>query len=216
MRAGTTSPLPQTSSTKNALLAIDVQRGFDDPSWGTRNNPDAEKNGLRLLAHWRTQGWPVVIVRHDSTEVHSTLRPGQAGNDLQPGFEPLSNELLLTKHVNSAFIGTTLEQWLKDNGIGAVTLFGITTDQCVSTTTRMASNLGFRATVVEDACACFAQTAPDGQKLSAEVIHLAHITTLNTEFATVVKTAALVGGAGKLAITNPPTSTFSTIEALRK
>jgi nicotinamidase-related amidase len=183
----------KTIAKKNALIAIDVQRGFESASWGTRNNPAAEKNGLRLLAYWRAQGWPVVIVRHDSIQPNSTLRPGQVGNHLKPGFEPLPTEPLFTKQVNSAFIGTTLERWLRDNGIAAVTLFGITTDQCVSTTTRMASNLGFQATVVEDACACFAQTAPDGRSVSADTIHLAHITTLNTEFATVVTTDSLVG-----------------------
>jgi nicotinamidase-related amidase len=189
-----------TSQSHDALIVIDMQRGFDEPSWGTRNNPGAEQNGLRLLAHWRKQGWPVVIVRHDSTSANSTLRPGQPGNTLKPGFEPLPTELLVTKHVNSAFIGTTLEQWLKDRGIKNLTLFGITTDQCVSTTTRMASNLGFQATLVEDACACFSQKAPDGQPVSAEIIHLAHITTLNTEFATVVKTDTIVGAAGSLEV----------------
>lgn len=174
---------------KNALIVIDMQRGFDDPSWGQRNNPQAEANGLLVLAHWRTKGWPVVIVRHDSVQAGSTLRPGQFGNDLKPGFEPLAGELLVTKNVNSAFIGTSLEAWLREQGISAVTLFGITTDQCVSTTTRMASNLGFASTLIEDACACFAQITPSGERISAEAIHLAHITTLNTEFARVIKAA---------------------------
>ncbi len=173
---------------RNALLVIDMQQGFDDPSWGQRNNPHAEANGRRLIAHWRAHGWPVVIVRHDSTVLQSKLRPGQPGNDLKPGFEPLEGEQLIRKNVNSAFIGTTLESWLRANDIGAVTIFGITTDQCVSTTTRMASNLGFRTTMVEDACACFSQTTPDGAPIGADAIHLAHITTLNTEFARVVRT----------------------------
>ena len=176
----------------NALLVIDMQLGFDDPRWGRRNNPNAESNGLRLLAHWRASRWPVVIVRHDSTNPQSLLRPGQPGNNLKPGFEPLPDELLVSKCVNSALIGTTLEAWLRERDILGVTVFGITTDQCVSTTVRMASNLGLRTTLVEDACACFGQTTPDGRSLDAEALHLAHITTLNSEFARVVRTDMLI------------------------
>jgi len=179
-------------SANNALLVIDMQQGFDDPRWGKRNNPQAEVQGLRVLAHWRAQGWPVVIVRHDSKNPRSLLRPGQPGNNLKPGFEPWPGELVVSKCVNSALIGTPLEAWLRERDIHAVTVFGITTDQCVSTTVRMASNLGFQATLVEDACACFGQTAPDGRSVDAETMHLAHITTLNTEFAQVVRADDLV------------------------
>jgi len=185
--------------TTDALLVIDMQRGFDDPRWGARNNPEAEANGLRVLAHWRARRWPVVIVRHDSVDAASPLQPGQPGNELKPGFEPLAGELVVGKCVNSALIGTALEAWLRDRDIGAVTIFGITSDQCVSTTARMASNLGFRTTVVEDACACFGQTTTTGQPLSAEALHVAHMTTLHTEFARVVTTNEVTGSITTLA-----------------
>jgi len=176
----------------NALLVIDMQTGFDAPHWGRRNNPHAEARGLQILDHWRRARRPVVIVRHDSIDPASPLRPGQPGNALRPGFEPHPTERLITKTVNSAFIGTPLEAHLRAAGVTAVTLFGLTTDQCVSTTARMAANLGFNVTVVEDACACFAQIAWDGRAVDAERLHLAHLTTLNTEFGRVTTVAALI------------------------
>ena len=171
---------------REALIVIDMQKGFDKPSWGTRNNPRAEANGLVVLQAWRATGRQVIIVRHDSTNPDSPLRPGQPGNDLKPGFEPVAGDWLIAKSVNSAFIATDLKAQLHNAGITAITVFGLTTDQCVSTTVRMAANFGFAVTVVEDACACFAQTAPWGQPVSADLLHMAHITTLNTEFARVV------------------------------
>ncbi len=175
-----------------ALLVIDMQNGFYEPVWGRRNNAYAERNGLLVLDQWRRTGRQVVVVRHDSRQAASPLRPGQRGNDLKRGFEPCDGDWLITKSVNSAFIGTDLDARLRGAGITAVTLFGITTDQCVSTTARMASNLGFATTLVADACACFDQIDVDGQTMSAELIHRAHVTTLATEFARVVRTDDLV------------------------
>ena len=53
--------------TPPALIVVDVQRAFEDPAWGRRNNPDSEANIAALVAHWRERGWPLVLVRHDST-----------------------------------------------------------------------------------------------------------------------------------------------------
>lgn len=177
---------------REALIVIDMQAGFDDPRWGRRNNPDAETHGRHVLDLWRSSGRQVIIVRHDSLTPASPLFPGAAGNALKPGFAPRDGDWLIAKSVNSAFIGTDLEARLHAAGITAVTIFGITTDQCVSTTVRMASNLGFETTLIEDACACFGQISPEVHPVSAEIIHLAHVTTLHTEFAQVVKACDLV------------------------
>lgn len=168
------------------LIPIDVQQAFDDPSWGRRNNPGMEQRARSLLAAWRRAGRAVVNVKHNSLEPASTLRPGQPGNDFKPGFAPQPGEALVEKTVNAAFIGTTLEADLRVRGLGQIVLFGITTDMCVSTTARVGANLGFRVVVVGDCCATFDQRAPDGEMVAAELLHRAHLTTLNTEFARVV------------------------------
>ncbi|HEX8641817.1 MAG TPA: cysteine hydrolase family protein [Allosphingosinicella sp.] len=175
-----------------ALVAIDVQQGFDQPSWGRRNNPAMEANGRALIAAWRATGRPLIHTRHDSRTAGSPLAPGHSGNNFKAGFEPLAGELIVPKTVNSAFIGTDLEPWLRRVGISQLVLFGIATDMCVSTTTRMAANLGFEAIVAADACHTWDQAGHDGRWIDADTIHRANLATLHTEFARVVTSADLL------------------------
>jgi len=181
------------------LLPVDLQRAFDAPPWPPRNNPAADANGLALLAAWRRNGWPILHVRHDSVEPNSTLRPGLPGHAFRPGFEPLAGEALVTKSVNSAFIGTDLDLRLKRLQAEAVVAFGISTDMCVSTTVRSGANMGWRMILAADACFCFDQKDLDGTIIPAETIHRAHVATLAAEFATVVATAEILRAASTVA-----------------
>lgn len=171
-----------------ALLLIDVQQGLDEPRWGARNNPDAELRIADLLAAWRAAKRPVIHVQHLSTEPDSPLRPDRPGHVFKPEAMPIEGEPVFQKTVNSAFIGTALEAHLRQRGIGALVIAGITTDHCVSSTTRMAGNLGFTVTVVEDATATFERVGPDGSHYSADLMHRAALASLHGEFATVRST----------------------------
>ena len=44
------------------LIVIDVQRALDDPRYGERSNPDAERNIARAIEGWRERGAPRVHV----------------------------------------------------------------------------------------------------------------------------------------------------------
>ncbi len=168
-----------------ARLLIAVQQGFDEPGWGKRNNPEAERRIAALLAAWRQAGRSVIHVQHMSGEPRSPLRPGQPGNAFKPEAAPREGEPVFRKTVNSAFIGTELEAHLKREGIRALVIAGLTTDHCVSTTVRMAGNLGFDVVVVEDATATFDRTGPDGARYSADELHRVALASLHGEFAQV-------------------------------
>ena len=173
------------------LLPIDMQQAFDAAPWPRRWNDRVDANGLALLEAWRAAGRPIIHVRHDSVQSGSTLAPGTPGNVFRPGFEPREGEPLVTKSVNSAFIGTDLDLRLKRLGAKHVVTFGISTDMCVSTTVRTGSNMGWDMILVPDACDCF--DLPDGQggTIAAEDVQRAHVATLGFEFARIMSTAEL-------------------------
>lgn len=175
------------------LLPIDMQQGFDAPPWPRRWNDQVDANGLALLEAWRAGGRPIIHVRHDSVQPGSSLAPGTPGNAFRSGFEPLKGEPLVTKSVNSAFIGTDLDLRLKRLGAKHVVTFGISTDMCVSTTVRTGSNMGWDMILVPDACDCF--DLPDGQggTIAAEDVQRAHVATLGFEFARIMNSAELTG-----------------------
>jgi nicotinamidase-related amidase len=174
--------------TPPTLIVIDVQRAFDDPQWGERNNPQAEARIAEAIAAWRERGAPLIHVRHRSAEPGGTFIEGTGAFEFKPEAEPLDGEPVITKDVNSAFIGTDLERRLRAEGVTSVALVGLTTDHCCSTTARMAANLGFETWVLGDAMATFARRAPDGGLIGAEEMHRTALASLHEEFAEVLDT----------------------------
>jgi nicotinamidase-related amidase len=178
-----------------ALIVIDMQQGFLDPSWGpTANHPGCEDNVERLIAHWTRSGEPIVVVRHDSASPASPLHPASPGNALVEAVEGVEPALSVSKTVNSAFYGEPdLEAWLRGAGIERIVLCGIQTNMCVETTARMGGNLGFDVVVPLDATRTFDLSGPDGAVTPAAVLMSSTATNLHGGgFATVTTADALL------------------------
>lgn len=182
------------------LVLVDYQKAFETMSAAERrNNPEAEANAMRLIEAWRGAHWPIIHVRHDSTEPQSLLRPELPGNAPMSFAVERPGEPVLRKRVNSGFIGTDLAMRLEAMGRPDVVVAGLTTDHCISTTTRMGANLGFTMVLAADACFTFARKDVSGVVIPAEEVHRVAVASLLGEFATVKASAELVSEAERAA-----------------
>ncbi len=181
--------------TTAALILIDVQEGLDAPRLGQRNNPAAEANMARLLRHWRERSRPIFHIQHMSTEPDSPLRPELPGNAIKAVVAPQGAEPVIQKQMNSAFISTDLDTRLREAQIASLVLVGLTTDHCVSSTARMAGDLGYDTVVVADATAAHEQRSYDGSHHAAETVHQLALAHLHEEFATILTTDQVLGRA---------------------
>ena len=137
----------------------------------------------------------IIHVQHNSTHADSPFHPSKSGVEFYDFSRPQAGELVIKKDVNSAFIGTNLEQILRERDIRVLYCVGITIDQCVSTTVRMASNLRVcdrgedkgEVILIGDATSGYGYGGID-----AETVHRVHEATLAHEFCTVIQTADLV------------------------
>ncbi|MGU3374120.1 cysteine hydrolase family protein [Chryseobacterium sp. M5A1_1a] len=170
-----------------ALLLIDIQKGFlDEQYWGgNRNNKSAEQISGKLLEKWRELNLPIFHIRHSSLNPDSKLHETHIGFEFNDYVIPKNNEPVITKNVNSAFIGTNLKKQLDHQNITTLVIIGITTNHCVSTTTRMAGNYGYETYLISDATATFDRIGINGEKYDSELIHLTTLANLNEEFAVV-------------------------------
>jgi nicotinamidase-related amidase len=180
--------LPTSISLETALLVIDVQKAIDHPSWGQRNNLDAERNIAAMLRAWRMANRAVYHLRHDSTEPASQYRPGQPGNEFKPEAQPLPGEIVVVKRTNSAFIGTDLEARLRKANHHHLIVTGVITNNSVEATVRMAGNLGFNTFLVEDATFTFGRKDWNGVSRTASEVHAMSLANLDGEYCTVVRT----------------------------
>ncbi len=177
----------------DVLLVIDVQEAFNQQiAMGRgRNNPNAVANIEKVLAFFRKNNLKIIHIHHASTEQNSLFRPELSGFPPMKETQPINNEMVIVKNVNSAFIGTNLHEYLTQNHYKNLYILGATTNHCVETTTRMAGNLGYNAILIEDACWAMDMQGYDGQLIKAQAIHEMSLNNLNGEFAKIIKTGDL-------------------------
>lgn len=154
-----------------ALIVIDVQESFRaDPLWEAISDPEIADKAARLVRLARRAGDLVVWVLHAEPGSGDVFDPALGHVRLQAGLERREDEEpLLHKTSHNAFTTTNLQQILTGRGVREVAVCGIRTEQCVETTARVASDLGYQVTFVVDATATQPiphRDAPAGQTVA--------------------------------------------------
>jgi len=177
---------------KTCLLVIDVQESFRHRPYSTeRDMPAYLAAQNALIEGCLAQGVPVLRVFHTDGANVSDNPFAHASGYIKPldGLLDFAPAATFEKHRHSALVGSGLDVWLTENGIGRLIVSGIRTEQCCETTTRHASDLGWAVDYVVDATLTFDMLQPNGQPLSAADIKARTTTVLADRFATLCTVA---------------------------
>ena len=177
---------------KTCLLVIDAQESFRHRPYTTeRDMPMYLAAQNALIEGCVAQGVPVVRVFHTDGPDTADNAFAVASGFIAPiqGLVGFSAAATFHKRRHSALVGTGLDVWLTQNGVGRLIVSGIRTEQCCETTARHASDLGWAVDYVVDATLTFDMQQPDGQPLSAADIKARTTTVLADRFATLCTVA---------------------------
>ncbi|HSY63285.1 MAG TPA: isochorismatase family protein [Terriglobales bacterium] len=142
--------------TSAALIVIDLQKGI---AGLPTVHPAAEIVGraARLARAFRERGLAVVLVnvtgrapgRTDAGAPKLSFTPDWT--ELVPELEQQPSDYIVSKQRVGAFIGTSLDDYLRQRGVTQVFLTGIATSLGVESTARSAYDLGYNVVFAVDA-----------------------------------------------------------------
>jgi maleamate amidohydrolase len=147
-----------------ALLIVDFVNGFTDPEiLGGGNIASAVSATVPVLAHFRSQGRPVIFTRivyaDDGADAGVWCQKVPRLRDLTEkahssqvvdALAPLSGELVIRKTQASAFFGTHLAAHLIGKGIDSLVIAGCTTSGCIRASAIDAMSHNYRTVVLTD------------------------------------------------------------------
>jgi len=168
-----------------ALVIVDIQRDYFPGGRMPLDGPEAAaEKAAQVLGVFRESGEPVFHVQHLSPAGAGFLEEGSDGAEIADAVAPVGDEVVVRKRAPNAFLRTDLEQRLRDLGVDEVVVVGMMTSMCVDATTRAGADLGFRMTLVPDACAAPA-LEHDGRRVAAPDVHASFVAALGQFYATV-------------------------------
>ena len=175
-----------------ALLIIDIQNDyFPGGKMELEGSDTAAQKASKVLEKFRREGAPVFHVRHLSVRPGSTFFiPGTGGADIHAAVQPKAGETVIEKNFPNSFRDTALKEKLEAAGVKNLVVAGMMTHMCVDASVRHAADLGYKITLLGDACATRAQSF-GGENVPARQVHAAFLASLNGFYAKVINSDEL-------------------------
>jgi len=170
-----------------ALLLIDIQNDyFPGGRYALERIEEASRTSAELLDHFRTQGLPLVHIRHEFAGPDAPFfQPNTPGSEIHASVAPQAGELVVTKNFVNSFAKTDLKPILDKHGVDSLVICGAMSHMCVEGTTRAAADLGYKCQVIHDACATRDQQFGE-RVIRAADVHGTAMATLGFSFAEVL------------------------------
>lgn len=174
---------------KRAVVVIDLQNEyFPSGKLPLVGIEEAVANAARVIAAARSNGDPVIHVRHESIAPDAPFFVhGTKGVQIHSAVAPIEGEAVVLKNYPNAFLKTDLKQMLDANGVENVVVIGAMSHMCIDATCRAASDLGYKTIVVHDACAT-RDLEFGGQVVPAAQVHAAMMAALAFAYAKITTT----------------------------
>ena len=175
-----------------ALVIVDIQNDyFPGGAMELEGADAAAAKAAAALAQFRKNGLPVIHVRHLSVRPGATFfLPGTRGAEIHASVQPAPGETVVEKNFPNSFRNTNLKEVLEKQGIKNLVIAGMMTHMCVDASVRHGADLGYKVTLLGDACATRAQSY-GGETVPARQVHAAFLAALNGFYAKVVNTHEL-------------------------
>ncbi|HUH66570.1 MAG TPA: cysteine hydrolase family protein [Syntrophales bacterium] len=179
---------------KAGLILVDIQNDyFPGGKMELVCMEEAAQNAGLLLEAFRKKGLPVFHIQHISKRPGSTFfLPYTKGVEIHGSVAPGPHETVIEKSYPNAFRDTELLNSLKRSEVDELVICGAMTHMCVDATTRAAFDVGFRCTVIEDACAT-RNLEYRGTAVEAAKVQAAFMAALAMPYARISQTRDFIG-----------------------
>jgi nicotinamidase-related amidase len=175
---------------KRAIVVVDLQNDYwPSGKWPLDGIDQAAANAAKVIKKARAVGDTVTHVRHESPGTDAPFFvPGSAGAEINQVVRPAAEEAVILKNHPNAFRETGLKQVLDQQKVEEVVVVGAMSHMCIAATGRAATDLGYKTTVVHDACAT-REVEFNGVTVPAAQVHAANMSALAFAYGDVIGTA---------------------------
>ncbi|MGP9677422.1 MULTISPECIES: cysteine hydrolase family protein [Halomonas] len=177
-----------------AIIVVDIQNEYFPGGKLLLNGiEEAATNAANVIEHARSANDLVLYFQHESADPDIPFfTPGTQGVAIHPIVAPLGEETVLVKHFPNSFRETGLQELLDQQNIEEVVIIGAMSHMCIDATSRAASDLGYKTTIIHDACATL-DLEFDGVTVPAPQVHATIMAALAFAYGTVTTTKQYIG-----------------------